>query len=392
VRQPATSTKEAGREEGFFSTGEGATLAGSLVTVCLVLVKLAAGILGHSAALVADALHSVSDLCNDAVVFLGYRWGRRPEDASHPYGHGKVETLATVIVGGVLVAVGLSLGGRSLAGLFGPPPAQAPGLIALAAAAVSIVAKEAIYRRTIRVARRLDSRLLMANAWDHRSDVFASTAALLGVGGARMGLTWADAAAAMVVCVFIVRMGWQFGWPSLLDLVDTSPGEELHRQIAAAVEDVTGVHGYHDLRTRRLGRDVFVDVDIEVDPELNVIQGHDVARAVKQALLTQVRGVRDAMVHVEPRGAREDGVYSERTREDVVQAAEELARNTAGVLGLHGTRIVPLETGYLLNMDIEVDPDLTIRQAHAIAHRLKEAIRGLPGISDAVVHVDLHGE
>jgi len=389
VRQPAAG---AARQEGFFSTGEGATLAGSLVTVCLIFVKLAAGILGHSAALVADALHSVSDLCNDTVVVVGYRWGRRPEDASHPYGHGKVETLATVIVGGLLISVGLALGLRSLSALFGPPPAQEPGVIALVAAAISIAAKETIYRRTIRIARRLDSRLLMANAWDHRSDVFASTAALLGVGGARLGFPWADAAAAMVVCVFIVRMGWLFGWPSLLDLLDTSPGEELHRQIGATVQGVAGIHGYHDLRTRRLGRDVFVDVDIEVAPELNVIQGHDVARAVKRALLDQVRGVRDAMVHVEPRGAREDGVYSERAREDVVHAAEELARETGGVLGLHGTRIVPLETGYLLNMDIEVSPDLTIRQAHAIAHRLKEAIRGLPGIADAVVHVDLHGE
>lgn len=389
MRQPEAASEEG---TGFFSTGEGATLAGSFVTICLILVKLVAGILGHSAALVADALHSVSDLCNDSVVIIGYRWGRRPEDASHPYGHGKVETLATVVVGGLLVSVGLALGLRSLSALFGPPPLREPGIIALVAAAISIAAKEAIFRRTIRIARRLDSRLLMANAWDHRSDVFASTAALLGVGAARLGVPWADAAAAMVVCVFIVRMGWAFGWPSLLDLLDTSVGEDFHRRIAEAVEEVEGIHGHHDLRTRRLGRDVFVDVDIEVAPELNVVQGHDVARAVREALLREVKGVRDAMVHVEPRGARGEGVYSERTREEVVRAAEDLARRTEGVLGLHGTRIVPLETGYLLNMDIEVSPDLTIRDAHAIAHRLKEAIRKLPGIADAVVHVDLHGE
>jgi cation diffusion facilitator family transporter len=389
VRQPTTTDAGQG---GFFSTGEGATVAGSLVTVCLIVVKMAAGILGNSAALVADALHSVSDLCNDTVVVVGYRWGRRPEDDSHPYGHGKVETLATVVVGGLLVAVGLSLGLRSLSTLMGPRPAGAPGLIALIAAAISVVAKEAIFRRTIRIAKRLDSRLLMANAWDHRSDVFASSAALLGVGAARLGVVWGDAAAAMVVCLFIIRMGWQFGWPSLLDLLDTSLGEELHRQIGATVEGVPGIHGYHDLRTRRLGRDVFVDVDIEVAPELNVIQGHDVARAVKRALLDQVRGVRDAMVHVEPQGARENGVYSEGARADAILAAEQLAQRTTGVLGLHGTRIVPLENGYLLNMDIEVSPDLTIREAHAIAHRLKSAIRELPGIADAVVHVDLHGE
>ncbi|MBE0617904.1 MAG: cation transporter, partial [Proteobacteria bacterium] len=270
MRQPAA---DAGETTGFFSTGEGATLAGSLVTIFLILIKLVAGILGHSAALIADALHSVSDLCNDSVVILGYRWGRRPEDASHPYGHGKVETLATVVVGGILVSVGAALGLRSLSSIFGPPPLQEPGLVALGAAAISIVAKEAIYRRTIRIATRLDSRLLMANAWDHRSDVFASSAALVGVAGARLGFSWMDAAAALVVCAFIVRMGWAFGWPSLLDLLDTSVGEDFHRRIAATVEGVAGVHGHHDLRTRRLGRDVFVDVDIEVAPELNVIQG-----------------------------------------------------------------------------------------------------------------------
>lgn len=380
------------RAEGFFDTGEGATLAGSLVTLCLILLKLVGGILGNSAALIADALHSVSDLCNDTIVILGYRWGRRPQDDSHPYGHGKVETLATVVVGSVLVCVGVAMGIRSLAAIFGPPPTQAPGLVALAAAGISIGAKEAIYRRTMRVAQRLDSRLLMANAWDHRSDVFASGAALVGVTGARWGIAWMDSAAAMVVCLFIVRMGWRFGWPSLLDLIDTTVEEELHRRIAAAVDNVSGVHAHHDLRTRRLGRDVFVDVDIEVAPELNVIQGHDVARAVREALLRQVRGVRDAMVHVEPSGARGGGVYSGASRDGVVEAAEELARATQGVLGLHGTRVVPLETGYLLNIDIEVHPDLTIRDAHAIAHRLKEAIRRLPGIADAVVHVDLHGE
>ncbi len=389
MRQTSTADEQ---EVGFFSTGEGATLAGSLVTISLILVKLVAGILGHSAALVADALHSVSDLCNDAVVILGYRWGRRPEDESHPYGHGKVETLATVIVGGLLIAVGVSLGIRSLSALFGPRPLQEPGIIALVAAAISIAAKETIYRRTIRIAERLDSRLLMANAWDHRSDVLASTAALVGVGISRLGLFWGDAAAAMVVCAFIVRMGWSFGWPSLLDLLDTSAGEELHRDIGAAVLEVPGVHGYHDLRTRRLGRDVFVDVDVEVTSELNVVQGHDVARAVRKALLDQVPSVRDAMVHVEPRGARGGGVYSEGARDDVIRSAEALARETEGVLGLHGTRIIPLESGYLLNMDIEVSPDLTIREAHGIAHRIKEAIRGLPGIADAVVHVDLHGE
>jgi divalent metal cation (Fe/Co/Zn/Cd) transporter len=201
-----------------------------------------------------------------------------------------------------------------------------------------------------------------------------------------------DPAAALLVCFFVVKVGWDLGWQAVRELVDTAPDQGLLERLGAVVSGVQGVRSHHGLRARRLGKDILVDVDIEVDPELNVVQGHDLARAVREALLKKVRGVRDAMVHVEPLGAREGGLYAPSAREGVAESAEELARRTPGVLGVHGTRIVPLETGYLLNMDVEVDPDLTIRDAHAIAHRLKEAVRVLPGIADAVVHVDVHGE
>ena len=373
-------------------TGEGVTLGGSLVNLALVLVKVAAGVLGHSAALVADALHSLSDLASDIVVLLGYRVGRKPEDATHPYGHGKVETLSTSIVGGLLVAVGLAMGAGALRSLASADPLPRPGGVALWAAGLSIVIKEVLYRWTARVAHSEDSRLLLANAWHHRSDALSSVAALAGVAGARWGATWMDPAAALVVCFFVVKVGWELGWQAVRELVDTAPDRSLLERLGAAVSGVQGVRSHHGLRARRLGKDVLVDVDIEVDPELNVVQGHDLARAVREALLKKVRGVRDAMVHVEPLGARQGGLYCPSAREGVAASAEDLARRTPGVLGIHGTRIVPLETGYLLNMDIEVDPELTVRDAHAVAHRLKEAVRDLPGIADAVVHVDVHGE
>lgn len=393
MRQPeATPPREAGEARPAHITGEGVTLGGSLVNLVLVLVKVAAGVLGHSAALVADALHSLSDLASDIVVLLGYRVGRKPEDSTHPYGHGKVETLSTALVGGLLVAVGLAMGGGALRSLASPEPLPLPGRVALWAAGLSIVSKELLYRWTARVARGEDSRLLLANAWHHRSDALSSVAALVGVAGARWGAPWMDPAAALLVCFFVVKVGWELGWQAVRELVDTAPDQGLLERLGAVVSAVQGVRSHHGLRARRLGKDVLVDVDIEVDPELNVVQGHDLARAVREALLKKVRGVRDAMVHVEPLGAREGGLYAPSARVGVAEAAEALARRSPGVLGVHGTRIVPLETGYLLNMDIEVDPELTIRDAHAIAHRLKEAVRVLPGIADAVVHVDVHGE
>ncbi len=373
-------------------TGEGVTLSGGLINLVLVLIKGAAGVLGQSAALVADALHSLSDLASDLVVLLGYRVGRKPEDSTHPYGHGKVETLSTAAVGGLLLAVGLAMGSGAVGSLLSSDPVPLPGRVALWAALASLLAKEFLYQWTARVARSEDSRLLLANAWHHRSDALSSVAALVGVAGARWGAPWMDPAAALVVCLFVVKVGWDLGWQAVRELVDTAPDPSLLDRLAAAVSRVEGVRSHHDLRARRLGKDVLVDVDIEVDPELSVVQGHDLARAVRQALLQGVKGVRDAMVHVEPVGAREGGRYSPSHRQDVVGAAEEVALRTRGVLGLHGTRVVPLENGYLLNMDIEVDPALTIREAHAIAHRLKASVRALPEIADAVVHVDVHGE
>ncbi len=373
-------------------TGEGVTLGGSLVNLVLVVVKMAAGIMGRSSALVADALHSLSDLASDLVVLVGYRFGRLPEDDSHPYGHGKVETLATGAVGLILVAAGLSMAGSAVRSLWEPTPHGPPGLLALVAAAVSIVVKEGLYRWTARVARETESRLLLANAWHHRSDALSSVAAVAGVAGARWGWRWADPAAAGVVSLLVAKVGWDLTWQALRDLVDTSVEVSTLERLRCTALAVEGVRGLHGLRARRLGRDVLVDVEIEVDPELNVAQGHEVARAVRRALLAGGKGVRDAMVHVEPVGAREGGLFHPATRSRVVAESEALARDEAGVLGLHGTRVVPLESGYLLNLDIEVHPELTVREAHAIAHRIKEAVRALPGVADAVIHVDVHGE
>jgi cation diffusion facilitator family transporter len=384
VRQPAR------KHENPLWTGEGVTLGGSLLNLVLVLVKMVAGVVGHSSALVADALHSLSDLASDIVVLFGYRVGRMPEDNIHPYGHGRVETLCTAVVGGVLVAVGLGLGAGAVATILTPTPPGRPEAVALWVAVGSIAVKEFLYRWTLKVATASESSLLLANAWHHRSDALSSGVALVGLAGARWGAGWMDSAAAMVVCLLVVKVGWDLGWQAVRDLMDSAADPTLLARIEATIASVDGVRAHHDLRTRRLGKDLLVDVDVEVDPELNVIQGHDLARAVRTALVKGVKNVRDAMVHVEPVGAKEGGIFAASRRDGLVAAAEGLARQTEGVLGLHATRLVPLEMGYLLNLDIEVR--LTIREAHEIAHRIKEGVRRLSGVSDAVIHVDVHGE
>jgi cation diffusion facilitator family transporter len=271
------------------------------------------------------------------------------------------------------------------------PATTTPGVIALVAAALSVVAKEGLYQWTAFVARDCDSRLILSNAWHHRTDAISSVAALAGVFAARNGYLWADPAATLVVGGFIIKVGCDLGWPAFKDLTDATVGDDLLKEIGTLVETVPGVDGYHSVRARRAGADILVDVDIEVAPDINVVQGHDVARAVSIALRTGIKNVRDTMIHVEPKGAH-DGIYREQVRARTAVLAEELAAADPSVLGVHGVRIVPLAKGYLLNLDIEVSPELTVNQSHEIAHRIKAAVTAVEGVTDAVIHVDIHGE
>lgn len=375
----------------WWATGEGVTLGGGLVNIALGFVKAFAGMVGGSGALMADALHSFSDLATDVIVLVGYRLGRMPEDEDHPYGHGKMETLSTLVMGLIVAGVGVGIAGNGVAAVTGGQPDAAPGAIALWAALISILAKEGLFRWTAHVACDSDSRLILSNAWHHRTDAFSSMAALAGVAGARWGWWWADPLAAVVVGGFILKVGWELGWPAYRDLTDASVEEEQFARIGAVIDSLGGVQGHKDLRVRRAGASLLVDVDVLVAPELNVVQGHDVAARVRRTLIHRMKSVRDVMVHVEPMGF-EDGVFCMARRKELIRAAAELARTADGVLGIHGVRVVPMETGYLLNLDIEVDPKLTVRESHDIAHEIKTGLRSLADVADAVIHVDIHGE
>ncbi len=374
--------------EQWWATGEGVTLGAGVINLALGFVKFFAGTVGGSAAMLADAIHSFSDLATDLVVLLGYRFGRMPEDDDHPYGHGKIETFATLIMGIVIIFVGLGLGLGAIAGLKGGAAnIKIPGVIALWAATLSILAKEGLYRWTAWVARGTQSSLILSNAWHHRSDALSSIAALVGVAGARWGLWWADPVAVIVVSGFIIKVGFELGWPAFRDLTDASVGEDLLTTLCNLIEQVEGVKGHHSIRARRAGASILVDVDIEVDPGLNVIQGHDLARDVKKTLMENVKGVLDVMVHIEPTRATDDVAMREKAHE----LSREIALSTEGVRGVHGIKVIPAREGCLVNLDIEVEPEMTVAKAHNIAHLNKVKIRELPGVGDAVIHVDVHG-
>lgn len=275
------------------------TLVGLCVNLGLTAVKFGVGLASGSMALVADGVHSLSDLVTDLVVLGGLRLSRRPADASHAYGHGKFETLATALVALALFAAGGWIAGEGVLALI-RGAVSVPGPIVAGAAAVSVVAKEWLFRATRRVARGLRSSALEANAWHHRSDALSSVAVLVGGVAATAGFAQGDQAAAIAVAVLI---GWAAAGilrRALYELTEGALSEAEQDQVARAIAAVDGVRSWHKLRTRSSGQGAFVDVHIQVDPHLSVAKSHAIASRVEAAVRDALGGAASVVVHVEP--------------------------------------------------------------------------------------------
>jgi cation diffusion facilitator family transporter len=277
------------------------TTLGAALNLLLVMAKLAVGILGNSRALVADAAHSMSDLISDLVVVWGLIAGSRPSDDSHHYGHDKLELLAEMILGSILIAGGLGIAMNSLKVVLigGIRP---PSLIVLPVALVSAVSKEYLYRITMVTARRTGRPSLVANAWHHRSDALTSVGVFLGSGLAvvRPAMAFADAIVGALVSVVVIRVGVGIGWEAAARLVDTAPGRDYMRRMERMILEVQRTRSVRDLKMRYVGRRIAVEVHLGLDPEMPVRESHDVAREVKNTIMERDSRVFDVLVHVEP--------------------------------------------------------------------------------------------
>lgn len=279
---------------------------GSAVNVLLTLFKFAAGIVGHSSAMIADAVHSLSDLVSDAVVVVFVRISGKPEDADHAFGHGKYETLATVIIGLLLLAVGVGLlvdGLVNCLRFINGEEIEAPNWWALGAAVISLVAKEVLFRYTMRMAHRIKSPVLEANAWHHRSDAYTSVATLVGIGGAMLlEERWRilDPLAAAVVSLFIIIEAVRLMRPALGQLLDHSllPGEI--DQIDATVRRTPGIVSYHRLRTRRVGNAAAISMHIKMPGDISLNQAHAIATDLETELKKQFGPDTITTIHMEP--------------------------------------------------------------------------------------------
>ena len=277
------------------------TWVGLFVNLVLSAIKFAAGIFGRSQALVADAIHSLSDLTTDIAVLAGSHYWSRPPDENHPYGHRRLETLVTVFIGVVLIAAGIGIGWKAISTLYQKHIAP-PGWIAVLAAFASIACKESLYRWTAITGRRIKSPALAANAWHHRTDALSSLPVLVAVAGARIFPTWSflDHVGAVVVSIFILHASIKIIWPSLSELIDVGAPIETQRKIRDIALRNKNVLQVHDIRTRFISSSVLVDLHIVVEGSISVREGHNIADDVRDRITQEIPEIIDVIVHVDP--------------------------------------------------------------------------------------------
>ena len=276
------------------------TLIGAVIDLLLGIFKILFGFLSQSQALIADGIHSLSDLATDGIVLYAAKHAHTEADEEHPYGHGRFETVATVGLGIALLVVAVGISIDATLRLFNPEKLLIPSMGALVVAAISIVSKEVIYHYTMHVARKYNSSMLRANAWHSRTDAISSVVVLVGVAGSMAGLWYLDAIAAIGVGLMIAKIGWDLAWHSIRELVDTGLETERVEAIRKTILAVDGVVSLHVLRTRRMAGEALVDVHIQVDPRISVSEGHYVSETVRARVIKEIEEVSDVMVHIDP--------------------------------------------------------------------------------------------
>ena len=275
------------------------TLIGAVTNFLLGLMKLMGGILFHSHALVADGLHSFADLVTDAMVLFASKYGSQAADDMHPYGHQRIETTATLLLAIILIITGIGMAWDSIYEIIHATN-KIPKILAAPVALISVIINEGLFHWTRQIGNRIHSPLIIANAWHHRSDASASLIVLLGLLGSIIGIHIMDPIAAVIIAVLIVKMGLGYCWSSIRELIDTSVQTDTLTSLVNNITKTPGVRKIHQLRTRSLGNDIYVDVHIQVDPFISVSEGHYIAQKVHYGLSSHNPHVKDVTVHVDP--------------------------------------------------------------------------------------------
>ena len=281
--------------------GSKVTWVGLLVNIVLSGIKFWGGYIGHSQALIADAVHSLSDLFTDAVVLVGLLVSGKSPDEEHPFGHARLETMASAIIGLALVGVAMEIGYSAGLDIYRHDATQ-PNWLAAVVAGLSILFKEILYQYTVLVGRRINSPSVLANAWHHRSDAMSSVAVLAGVSAGIINPKWhiLDAYAALLVSVFVLKVGVDITLTAVREFTDTAPGPAVVEEIKACAGKTPGVRGVHDLKVRTAGGQYQMELHIVVDAQITVAQGHGIAKVVEACLLDEIKNSDRIIIHVDP--------------------------------------------------------------------------------------------
>lgn len=363
------------------------TVIGSVVDLALGVAKIIVGVIAHSQALIADGIHSLSDLGTDFIVLYAARHAHREADAAHPYGHRRIETAATVILGGTLIAVGVGIAWDAAYRLFHPDLLLQPTLLAMVIAAISVVSKEAIYHYTMHYAKKFRSKMLRANAWHSRTDAISSVVVIIGVAGTMAGLPYLDAIAAIIVAAMVAKIGWDLAWHAAQELIDTGLEQEMVDKIRQTILDVDGVKSMHMLRTRRMGGDALVDVHILVNPRISVSEGHHIAETVRRTLIDTFDEVADVTVHIDPEDDEAappcEGLP---LRGEVVARLREAWADIPAAAHLENVSLHYLHGRIHLELFLPLHALDDLEHAQETTRALVAASKTLPEIGEVVVH------
>lgn len=272
-----------------------------IVNILLSAVKLFIGVISKSQALISDGVHSASDVLSTVAVMFGINASSKKSDEGHPYGHERIECIFSIVLAMILFATGIGIGKSAITSITGGVEIAVPGKLALAAAFVSIIVKEWMFHYTKRAAKKVNSSSLMADAWHHRSDALSSIGSLIGIGGAILGFPICDPIASIVICVFIIKAAYDIFMDAVNRLVDHSCSEEEIEQIRSVIVEIEGVMGIDELRTRRFGSKIYVDLEISADGSQTLLSAHGIAEAVHDKIEESFPQVKHCMVHVNPK-------------------------------------------------------------------------------------------
>ncbi|MBS0498598.1 MAG: cation transporter [Proteobacteria bacterium] len=361
------------------------TVIGSVVDFVLGVAKIITGWFANSQALIADGIHSLSDLLTGFIVLYAAKHSHKSADEIHPYGYGRIETLATVSLGIVLISVAVGIAYEAVKRLNDPAVALDFTTMALLIALLSVISKEWVYRYTISAAQRLHSDLLTASAWHSRSDAFSSIVVLIGISGVMFGYPYWDAVAAVVVAAMIAKIGSGLVRSSTLELIDVALDPDKVSAIRRHIHAVTGVRSVHTLRTRKSAGSAFVDVHIQVDPRLSVSEGHQIGDSVRRRLLQQVDEVTDVTVHIDPENDESGSPCHDLPLREQIIAELKQRWPQLPVSAVEAVTLHYLSGAIDVELDLPVEILQSIDEAKHLVQQLKQAVSALSYIN--TVHV-----